>query len=71
MAKEDTQRAYEAVNTKSFDRISHKKVFYIYRLFVAGIDSDNNHKSSWYHTLKHRCLSMYKKHVVVPMFDFS
>lgn len=26
-------------------------------LFVAGIDSDANHRTSWYHTLKHKCLS--------------
>jgi len=26
-------------------------------LYVAGIDSDNNRKSSWYHTLKEKCLS--------------
>lgn len=26
-------------------------------LHVARIGSDNNHRSSWYHTLKHRCLS--------------
>mmetsp|Transcript_6602 Transcript_6602/g.11398 ORF Transcript_6602/g.11398 Transcript_6602/m.11398 type:complete len:586 (+) Transcript_6602:116-1873(+) len=25
-------------------------------LHVAGIDSDNNHRSSWYHTLKQKCL---------------
>jgi hypothetical protein len=25
-------------------------------LHVAGIDSDNNHRTSWYHTLKQRCL---------------
>ena len=25
-------------------------------LNVAGIDSDANHKSSWYHYLKHKCL---------------
>ncbi len=25
-------------------------------LHVAGIDSDNNHRSSWYHTLKEKCL---------------
>ena len=24
-------------------------------LHVAGIASDNNHKTSWYHTLKHKC----------------
>jgi len=24
-------------------------------LFVAGIDSDNNHRSSWYHHLKNKC----------------
>ena len=29
-----------------------------YSLFVAGIDSDHNRRSSWYHTLKHRCLGM-------------
>jgi len=26
-------------------------------LYVAGIDSDVNRRSSWYHTLKERCLS--------------
>jgi hypothetical protein len=31
-------------------------------LHVAGMDSDNNRQSSWYHTLKHRCLG--KKFVV-------
>lgn len=25
-------------------------------LHVAGIDSDNNHRSSWYHALKEKCL---------------
>lgn len=25
-------------------------------LHVANIASDNNHRSSWYHTLKHKCL---------------
>jgi len=25
-------------------------------LYVAGIDSDNNHRTSWYHTLKEKCL---------------
>ena len=25
-------------------------------LHVAGMDSDRNRRSSWYHTLKHRCL---------------
>ncbi|KAG7346760.1 4Fe-4S single cluster domain of ferredoxin I [Nitzschia inconspicua] len=25
-------------------------------LHVAGIDSDNNHRTSWYHTLKEKCL---------------
>lgn len=25
-------------------------------LYVSGMSSDNNHRSSWYHTLKHRCL---------------
>jgi len=25
-------------------------------LHVAGMASDNNHRSSWYHTLKHKCL---------------
>lgn len=28
-------------------------------LNVAGIDSDNNHKSSWYHYLKTKCYSKY------------
>ena len=28
-------------------------------LYVAGIDSDMNRRSSWYHTLKHRCLGTY------------
>jgi len=26
-------------------------------LYVAGIDSDNNHRSSWYHTLKGKCVT--------------
>jgi hypothetical protein len=29
-------------------------------LHVAGMDSDNNRRSSWYHTLKHRCLGTSK-----------
>lgn len=28
-------------------------------LYVAGIDSDNNHKSSWYHTMKGKCVGKY------------
>jgi ferredoxin len=26
-------------------------------LYVAGIDSDNNHRTSWYHTLKGKCVT--------------
>jgi hypothetical protein len=26
-------------------------------LYVAGIDSDNNHRSSWYHYMKNKCCS--------------
>lgn len=35
---------------------SHKDVGHI-PLYVAGIDSDAKHKSSWYHTLKHKCFT--------------
>ena len=28
-------------------------------LYVAGIQSDNNHRTSWYHTLKSKCLGNY------------
>jgi hypothetical protein len=30
-------------------------------LHVAGIDSDNNHRTSWYHTLKSKCVGKFPK----------
>ena len=36
-------------------------------LFVSGIDSDANHRSSWYHTLKGDCSS--KLHYIVACED--
>ncbi len=29
-------------------------------LYVAGIDSDNNHRSSWYHHIKNKCCTEVK-----------
>ena len=34
-------------------------------LFVAGIDSDNNHRSSWYHTLKGKCIGKFTEARIV------
>ena len=44
-------------------------------LHVSGIDSDANHKSSWYHYLKQQCHSKSRFHSVAPSgcisFNFS
>jgi hypothetical protein len=44
-------------------------------LHVSGIDSDANHKSSWYHYLKQQCHSKSRFHSFAPSgcltFNFS
>lgn len=62
--------AYESARDLGDGRTDHK---YLGQqstpLHVAGMDSDKNRRSSWYHTLKHRCLGtsgMFGSNELVP-----
>ena len=50
---------YETARDQGDGRTDHKHLGHRRGhtpLYVAGIDSDNNHRTSWYHTLKGKCL---------------
>jgi hypothetical protein len=50
---------YESARDLGDGRTDHKHLGHVRGhtpLHVAGIDSDNNHRTSWYHTLKGKCL---------------
>jgi hypothetical protein len=52
-------KEYETARDEGDGRTDHKHLGHKRGhtpLHVAGIDSDNNHRSSWYHTLKQKCL---------------
>lgn len=54
----DELQELETVRDKGDGRSDHKHMNHRRGhtpLYVAGIDSDNNHRSSWYHHLKNKC----------------
>ena len=54
---------YETARDQGDGRTDHKHLGHRRGhtpLYVAGIDSDNNHRTSWYHTLKGKCLGKFQ-----------
>ena len=48
-------KEFESARDHGDGRTDHRHMTSHTPLNVAGIDSDANHKSSWYHYLKHKC----------------
>jgi hypothetical protein len=62
-------KEYESARDYGDGRSDHKHLGRGHTpLFVAGIDSDANHRSSWYHTLKGDCSS--KLHYMAACEDY-
>jgi len=67
----DELQELETVRDKGDGRDDHRHMGRAHTpLHVAGIDSDNNHKSSWYHHIKNKCCSTYCEYLS-DFFSFS
>ena len=62
MVSYDELKELEIVRDKGDGRDDHRHMGHRRGhtpLYVAGIDSDNNHRSSWYHHIKQKCCSTF------------
>jgi hypothetical protein len=67
-------KEYETARDEGDGRTDHKHLGHqrgMTPLHVAGMDSDNNHRTSWYHTLKSKCLGKFPRWILLQVNSYD